>query len=64
MDRVSPVLAYSIAEWVEVSNIGRTKTYDEIKRGRLKARKVGRQTIITDPDGREYLQSRPTTKAD
>jgi hypothetical protein len=36
-------------------NIGRTKAYEEIKAGRLRARKAGRRTIITTDDADEWL---------
>ena len=50
-------------DWVcEDSTVGRTKVYSEIKVGRLKARKVGKRTIILDPDYRAWLAALPTTQ--
>ena len=42
---MSPDEAAKVAECV-----GRTMIFNEIRRGRLPARKCGRRTIITDPD--------------
>ena len=39
--------------------IGRTKTYEEINAGRLKARKAGRRTIIGEDDAEEWLSRLP-----
>jgi excisionase family DNA binding protein len=51
--------AYSISEAMHEIAIGRDKIYDVIREGKLRARKVGRRTIITDDDLTEYLQSLP-----
>lgn len=39
-------LAYSIADAVRVSAIGRTRIYALINEGRLKATKIGKRTLI------------------
>ncbi len=39
-------LAYSIADAARVSSIGRTRLYALISEGRLKARKIGKRTLI------------------
>jgi excisionase family DNA binding protein len=49
--------AYSISEFCEVYELGRTKTYQEIKTGRLRAVKVGSKTIIRTDDAEEWLAS-------
>ena len=53
-------LAHSINWICEDSNLGRTFIYNEIKAGRLIARKAGRRTIILDSDYRDYLAALPT----
>ena len=54
--------AHSI-DWIcEDSDLGRTFIYNEIKAGRLIARKAGRRTIILDSDYRAYLTALPTTE--
>ena len=52
-------LAYTIAEAVEAGAGGRTKIYEAIKTGELKARKRGKRTIILAPDLLHYLESLP-----
>jgi hypothetical protein len=54
--------AFDMRGWVKWSKIGRTKTFKEIKEGRLKASYVGRKLIITPENGRAYLRSLPTTR--
>jgi excisionase family DNA binding protein len=40
-------------------NVGRTKTFDEIKNRRLKAVKVGRKTLIPTDAAEEWARSLP-----
>lgn len=39
-------LAYTIPEAVKAAGISRTRLYDELKAGRLVAKKIGRRTLI------------------
>jgi len=55
--------AMSVEEFCDRYGIGRTTAYAEIKEGRLRARKCGRRTIITDEDGDEWLQHLPVMGA-
>jgi excisionase family DNA binding protein len=55
--------AMSIAEFAEDYGIGRTKTYEELKSGRLRGRKVGKRTIIGEDDAEDWLRSLPTLGA-
>ena len=50
-------LAYSIEEIIQLSRIGKTTIYAEIKDGRLKTTKVRRRTIILAEDARAWLAS-------
>ena len=52
--------AYTVAECLVRLKLGRDKLYREIKAGRLRARKVGRKTLILDSDIMEYLRGLPT----
>lgn len=52
-------LAHSVEEAARRASIGRTAIYFEIKKGRLKARKAGKRTLITDADLRAWLDSLP-----
>jgi excisionase family DNA binding protein len=51
--------AYSIEETARITSLGRTALYEEIKAGRLKARKAGRRTIIIADELRAWLASLP-----
>ena len=59
----APRLAYRVEEFVAVSGIGRTTLYAEIKAGRLKARKIGKRTLITAEAARAFLDSLPEREA-
>ena len=47
--------AYSINEFCNIYELGRTKAYEEIKAGRLTAVKVGSRTIIRADDAENWL---------
>ncbi len=51
--------AFSIDEFAKSAGVGRDKIYEEIRTGRLRARKAGRRTLITADDARRYLDSLP-----
>jgi excisionase family DNA binding protein len=49
----------SVVEACSVAGIGRTKVYEAIADGRLKARKVGKRTIILRSDLQQFLANLP-----
>jgi hypothetical protein len=49
----------SIAEFGEQYGLGRTKTYEELRSGRLRGRKIGKRTIITEDDAEDWLRCLP-----
>jgi excisionase family DNA binding protein len=51
--------AMTVSDFCQRYRIGRTKTYEEINTGRLKARKAGRRTIIAEEDAEEWLSNLP-----
>lgn len=51
--------AYSVNEFMSFASIGRTKLYQEINEGRLKARKLGAKTVILASDAEAWLNSLP-----
>lgn len=51
--------AYTIAEFTEAFGIGKTKLFEEINTGRIKARKNGKRTIITAADAQAWLDALP-----
>ena len=50
----------SVAEACAVAGIGRTKIYQAITDGSLKARKCGKRTLILRDELRHFLASLPT----
>ena len=48
--------AMRVPEFCERYGPGRTKAYQEIAEGRLRARKYGRSTIITVEDAEDWLR--------
>jgi excisionase family DNA binding protein len=54
----------SVAEFCERYGTGRTTAYLEIKAGRLRARKCGKRTIISEDDAENWLGSLPFVPAD
>lgn len=52
----SEPLAYSIADAVRVSSIGRTRLYALINEGRLEARKIGKRTLIPAASLRRLIE--------
>jgi excisionase family DNA binding protein len=51
--------AMSIDEFCARYGPGRTKVYQELKSGRLRARKIGTRTVITEDDAEDWLQRLP-----
>lgn len=41
------------------STLGRTRVYEELNDGRLKARKIGGRTLISHADALAWLESQP-----
>lgn len=52
-------LAYTILELVRYTGAGRSKIYEELAAGRLKARKLGKRTLVLHGDAMAWLQSLP-----
>jgi excisionase family DNA binding protein len=51
--------AVSIAEAAAMAGLGRTKIYEAISNGFLRARKCGKRTLILRDDLRSYLSNLP-----
>jgi excisionase family DNA binding protein len=51
--------AYSVAEVMVQSGLGRDTIYKAIHQGRLKARKLGRRTVVLASDLQAFLESLP-----
>lgn len=50
---------YSIEEALQLIHIGRTKLYEELNSGRLKAFKLGKRTLIKQASIEEWLDNLP-----
>jgi hypothetical protein len=59
----APTFAFSIESFADAHEIGRSKVFDEIKSGRLKARKVDNRTIITSEDAATWRSKLPLAGA-
>jgi hypothetical protein len=55
----APSFAFSIESFADAHEIGRSKVFEEIKAGRLKARKVDNRTIITSEDAADWRANLP-----
>ena len=51
--------AYSIAETMAQSGLGRDTIYKAIHQGRLKARKLGRRPLVLASDLQAFLETLP-----
>jgi excisionase family DNA binding protein len=56
-------IAYSINEAAAASGFGRTKLYQEINAGNLKAVKLGSRTLIRSTDLEAFISSLPAKEA-
>jgi hypothetical protein len=56
---MTTIKAHTLSDFCRRYGIGRTKAYEEINAGRLKAKKNGRSTIITDEDAQAWLRGLP-----
>lgn len=54
--------AFSVAEAVERSGLGRTSLYTAIGSGELQARKHGRRTVVLARDLERYLEALPKAR--
>ena len=51
--------AFTLPQFLNWAQIGRTKAYQEIDAGRLKIRKLGRKTLILRKDAEAWLEGLP-----
>jgi excisionase family DNA binding protein len=51
--------AFAVREFCARHGVCRQTFYEEVRRGRLRARKLGKKTIVTAEDEREWLESLP-----
>jgi excisionase family DNA binding protein len=53
-------LSYTLDEAVKLTGIGKTRLYEELNAGRLKAVKIGRRTLVPHKSLQEWLQGLPS----
>lgn len=56
-------LAFSPLEAAKAISIGRTTIFAAMRDGSLRARKIGRRTVIDADDLNDWLKSRPVTNS-
>jgi len=56
-------LGYSIPALAEAADVSRSKLYEELAAGRLKAKKFGSRTIIPADEAKRWLDSLPDLQA-
>jgi hypothetical protein len=57
--QLKPPVAYSIPEAARAASIGTTKLRNEIRAGRLRARKLGKRSIVTANDLENWAAALP-----
>jgi excisionase family DNA binding protein len=57
-NQMTEPLAVAIPEAARISGVGRSTIYSEISKGNLKIQKVGRRTVVTLQNLREWLTSK------
>lgn len=60
---VSTPLAYRIDEFCKAYGLGRSLVYEELRAGKLQARKVGGRTLIFKADADRWANSLPVLGA-
>ena len=58
---MATLLALTIQEAAKAASIGRSSLYEEIAKGRLQARKLGRRTLILTEDLSRWLSTLPAS---
>ena len=56
---MSPCDAMSVTEACDLTGVGRTSLYEAMNSGMLRAKKLGRKTIILRSDLQKFLDSLP-----
>jgi excisionase family DNA binding protein len=56
-------VALTVEEAAKAAGVGRTTIFFELRNGRLKARKVGRRTVIAVADLHAWLEALPRSRS-
>ena len=57
---LSAAIAYSIDEFSEISGLGRSFIYEQIRAGKLTVHKAGKRSLILPKEAARYLVTLPT----
>lgn len=60
----APRGAFSVRDFCQWAGIGRTAFYEELKTGRLAARKFGKRTLIPIAEAHRWLEGLPVLSKD
>jgi hypothetical protein len=56
-------LCFTIPEFVAAARVCKSKVYEEIRAGRLRAQKCGRRTLITRGEAERFIRELPSVPA-
>ena len=59
-DKTTGKLLFSVKEFCERVGVGRTTFYQEVKAGRIKAKKMGRSTLIPKSELERFIEELPS----
>jgi len=62
MAMIKTPYAHPVADACSLIGIKSSKLYDEIAKGRIRAKKIGARTVILDDSIREYLAAQPDAR--
>ena len=59
INQTAEKLLFSVKEFCQMVGIGRTTFYQELKNGRVKAKKLGRSTLIPKSELERFIKELP-----
>ncbi len=60
--QVTGKLLFSVKEFCQMVGIGRTTFYQELKNGRIRAKKLGRSTLIPKSELERFIKELPDVR--
>lgn len=61
-DKTTGKLLFSVKEFCQMVGIGRTTFYQELKNGRIRAKKLGRSTLIPKSELERFIKELPDVR--
>ena len=62
INQTAEKLLFSVKEFCQMVGIGRTTFYQELKNGRVKAKKLGRSTLIPKSELERFIKELPDVR--